>query len=242
QRGSAMALQALHRRRPQSPHPNPGHRHLHARQLTASALEDVAEVSALSAAVLRALCELRFCDSRRSFLQHSRVIQPLVPLSAVILTEVRRQPNEVEEPRVPSRRQERLRIFLGGPRVPGATGIPRLSPACALANDQRPTTNDQADDRNSRVIQRLRSPLRCHPDRSEAPAERSGRTPSTFTPARTSQNFSRRTVAGRETWDSTILSRVRSCQRLARISQLLRPLRRFHDGLDESHPQLPLLQ
>jgi len=31
-------------------------------------------------------------------------------------------------------------------------------------------------------------------------------------------------------------------QRLARISQLLRPLRRFHDGLDESHPQLPLLQ
>jgi hypothetical protein len=39
--------------------------------------------------------------------------------------------------------------------MPGATGIPRLSPACALANDHRPTTKD---DRNSRVIQRLRSP------------------------------------------------------------------------------------
>jgi len=57
------------------------------------------------------------------------------PLSAVILTEVRRQTNGVEGPRVPSRRQERLRIFLGGP-LPGAKrGIPRFSPACALASD-----------------------------------------------------------------------------------------------------------
>jgi len=40
------------------------------------------------------------------------------PSTPVILTEVRRQPNGVEGSRVPFPRQECLRIFLIGPRVP----------------------------------------------------------------------------------------------------------------------------
>jgi hypothetical protein len=43
----------------------------------------------------------------------------------------------------------------------------------------------------------------CHPDRSEAPAERSGRTPSSFTPARMSQNFSHRIAGAKPVLGST---------------------------------------
>jgi hypothetical protein len=74
-----------------------------------------------------------------------------LPPYAVILTEVRRQPNEVEGPRVPSRPartpQNSSRRTAGAPGAPcfahfAKRGILRTYRSWVLANDYRLTTND----------------------------------------------------------------------------------------------------